>query len=741
MSSKDAHSRRDFTSQLLPEAALHGWSASASLPPWRPFSRQRRSHDRPQKKGSHRAWSLVFGLLTLAVTFLAGRWLNGPGAANAQVPRATPGAKSSITKPAAPSAVPAKGGGITGKSLSRPSGSPPSGGVIPATATAAASGPSTGKQPSAVVNGEPIMPDQLANECMRRFGKEVLETIVNKQLIWQECQKQGIKITEQDVEDEVERAATKFGLSTERYLSMLREERDINPDQYRREIIWPTIALRRLASARIQVTDEELRIAFESEFGPQVKVRMIAVFDPNTAAQIQKEAAAHPEKFPDLAKQHSKDPNSAASRGVIPPIRKHLGEPELERVAFGLKKGEVSPVIKVANQYLILRCEEHLVEQLIKSQDLPKVEQRLHDQIRDNKLREAAGKLFQTLQDQAQVVNVSNDPKLSQQMPGVAATINGGQITMKQLADDCIARHGKDVLEGEINRRLLEQELRRHNRQVTQPAIDEEITRAADSYAFHRPDGSPDVEGWLKSVTETEHMSVDLYVRDMVWPSVALKTIIGDKVQVTQEDLSKGFESNYGERVETLAIVVTNQREANKVWDMARNNPTEQFFGELAHQYSIEPISRANNGKVPPIRRFGGQPVIEEEAFRLKPGELSGIIGVGDKFIIMRCLGRTKPVVKEFAAVQDELTKDIREKKIRLAMAEEFDRLRESAQIDNFLAKTTQSGKRVADRSSALAPAASRQPIGPVKSSALPNAQRPATVPPRGAPPAGTMKR
>ena len=556
MSSKDAQSRRESDSQF----------------------------------SSRRALSLVFGSLTLTAAFLAGRWLNGPEVANAQVPRATSGAKSPATKPAGPSTAPAKGG-MVGKPLPRPGATSPSG-VAPAAATAPAPAPSTGKQPSAVVNGDPIMPDQLANECLRRFGKEVLESLVNKQLIWQECQKQGIKITEQDVEDEVERMAAKFGLSTERWLAMLRDEREITPDQYRREIIWPTIALRRLASNKIEVTDEELRQAFESEFGPQVRVRMIALLDATTAAQIQKEAAAHPEKFPDLAKQYSKDPNSAASRGIIPPIRMHLGEPELERVAFGLKAGEVSQVISVANQFLILKCEEHLKETFIASQDLPKYEQRLHDQIRDNKLRDAAAKLFQTLQDQAQVVNVYNDAKLSQQMPGVAATINGGQIAMKLLADECISRHGKDVLEGEINRKLLEQELRRRNKQVTQPAIDEEITRAADSYGFHRPDNSPDVEGWLKSVTETEHMTVDLYVRDMVWPSVALKTIVGDKVQVTKEDLDKGFKSNYGERVEVLAIVLTSQKQANQVWDLARNNPTDQFFGELARQYSVEPISR-----------------------------------------------------------------------------------------------------------------------------------------------------
>lgn len=646
---------------------------------------------------SYRLLSWSCSGLLLAAVFLASRWMNPPSAANAQAPRATAGTKAA-PKPTVPT-----NGSMPGKTVQRAA----------ATVPAAPNAP-LAKKPSAVVNGEPILPDQLANECLRRFGKEVLESILNKKLIWEECQRQNIKITEKDVDEEIQRTAGKFGLTSERYLTMLREERDISPDQYRRDAIWPMLALRRLAATKAQVTDEELRKEFEAEYGPQVRVRMIALLDQATADKVQKEAAAHPEKFPDLAKQYSKDPNSAASRGIIPPIRMHIGEPELERVAFSLKQGEVSPVIAVANQFLILLCEEQIEQRFISSQDMPRYEQRLRDQIRDNKLRAAAGELFKTLQDHAQVVNVLNDPKLSQQMPGVAATINGAQITMAQLADECILRHGKDVLEGEINRKLLEQELRRQNKQVSQPAVDEEIRRAAESYGFLRPDGSPNVEEWLKSVTETENMTVDLYVRDIVWPSVALKAIVGDNVTVTQEDLNKGFESNYGERVEVLAIVLGNQREANKVWEMARNNPTDQFFGELAHQYSLESISRANSGKVPPIRKHGGQPVVEKEAFGLNTGELSGIVAVGDKFIIMRCLGRTQPVVKEFAAVKDELFKDIHEKKLRLAMAQEFDKLRESAQIDNFLSNSSQPGRNPADRVGAVSPAAARQPIGPM---------------------------
>jgi len=144
------------------------------------------------------------------------------------------------------------------------------------------------------------------------------------------------------------------------------------------------------------------------------------------------------------------------------------------------------------------------------------------------------------------------------------------------------------------------------------------------------------------------------------------------------------------------------------VCGVGRSAHSKQFFGELATQYSVEPVSRSNFGKVPPIRKFGGQPIVEEEAYGLEAGQLSGILNVGDKFVILRCLGRTTPVVQDFNAVKGELYKDIHEKKLRIAMADEFDRLKETAQIDNFLAGTSQSGRKIgptASRPKNVAPA------------------------------------
>ena len=543
-------------------------------------------------------------------------------------------------------------------------------------------------QVMAVVNQEQITRQELAREVLRRYGTEVLESLVNKKLILQACQKQRIVVTNKDVEDEVGRIASQFGLSTDRWLSLLQNDRDISPDKYRRDIVWPTLALRRLAADRIQVTDEELKRAFEREYGSRIKVRMIMVSNRQLAEKLRAQAVADPKRFGDLAKEHSEDRNSASARGLVPAIRQHSGESNIEKAAFAMSVGDISQVISLANQYFILKCEKRVPPIYVAERLRADANRRLKDRIVDGKLRVTAAALFQQLQETAKVVIAYNDEELRKKMPGIAATINAQAITVQQLAEECITRYGAEVLDGEINRKLLMQALAGSRKQVLPKDIDEEIERAADSYGYLTKKGKPDVSAWLKDVTEKDGATVDLYVRDAVWPTVALKKLVEGQVTVTAADLKLGFESNYGSRMEVLAIVLGDQRQASRVWEMARNKPTDLYFGQLAEQYSIEAISKANRGKVPPIRRHGGRPQIEQEAFGLKAGELSGVVALGDKFVIMRCLGKTKPVVTNFDAVKEELKKDISEKKRRIIMAREFDRLKERAEVINFLRPT-----------------------------------------------------
>ena len=131
----------------------------------------------------------------------------------------------------------------------------------------------------ATVNGRSISRQQLAKETMRRFGNDVLESIINKLLIMNELQQQGIQITEGDINDSIVEKAEKFGMSAERYMKLIQTRRNVSSDRYKNDIVWNELALRRLAEAAIKVTPEELAERMEFEFGAKVQIRQIALAD------------------------------------------------------------------------------------------------------------------------------------------------------------------------------------------------------------------------------------------------------------------------------------------------------------------------------------------------------------------------------------------------------------------------------------------------------------------------------
>lgn len=545
----------------------------------------------------------------------------------------------------------------------------------------------------AVVNGDPIARKTLGDATVDRYGREVLDTMINQHLILQACKQHGVTVTNQEVSEEVHRIAKKFNLSLDSYLQLLQKERDISPNEYSSEIVWPMLALRRLVADQVEVPEDEFNKAYISQYGEAIKCRMIMVADRAKADEVHGLAVANPASFAELAKQHSEDPSSMSVGGLIPPIRRYNGDSRLEEAAFALENKQVSPVLQLGDQWIILQAERRVPAHNPSPKAMPLISEQIKDRIRDDKMKMAASKLFDQLQKDAKVVHVLGDAELSKKYPGAAAIINGQQLTIATLAAKCMKRHGSEVLEGEINRRLLSQALRKAKMKVTEEEIQAEIVRAATRFGFVRSDGTADVEAWMESVTQNDQSTEQTYIADSVWPSVALSKLVEGKVQLTETDMREGFESSYGPRVEILAIVLSDQRTAQKVWEMARDNPTDDFFGKLANQYSVEPVSSSNFGKVPPIRKHSGQGALEKEAFKLKPGALSGIVATGGQYIILRCQGFTEPVVTNPADVQAELVRDLTEQKRRKAMIEEMDKLASSSEIDNFFAPVKQASR------------------------------------------------
>lgn len=281
------------------------------------------------------------------------------------------------------------------------------------------------------VNNQAISYDDVARECVERHGADVLEKIINRMIIQQECEKRGVVVTEAEVLKEVQKICKGFQLPPETYYQLLQTEQDITPQQYHRHIIWPKLALQKLAGKNVTVTEEDMRKAFERDYGPRVEVRII-VIDGNIrqAGEIWDQCNANPQDFENLAKKHSADPNSRPLGGVVPPIRKHAGLSQIEEEAFKLKPGDISSVIQIGkNRHVIMKCEGYTKPVVA---DVKDVWEELHEALTEEKTQLAVAEVFENLKDQAEVINYLTKESTvrkapTQQTPGSIQQTSGTQ--------------------------------------------------------------------------------------------------------------------------------------------------------------------------------------------------------------------------------------------------------------------------------------------------------------------------
>lgn len=270
------------------------------------------------------------------------------------------------------------------------------------------------KRPLARVGTQTIPWEIVAEECMLRYGDEVLENIINRTIIFQACRERGVTVTKEEVDQEVVRIAKKFNLTPENWYAMLQVERNLTPMQYRRDVIWPMLALKKIAGHNVQVTEADLQKAFESAYGERVIAKMIMMDNFRHIQETWTEAKKNPANFEKLATEKSIEPNSRALGGTIPPIRKHGGSKELEEKAFAMKPGDISPIIQVGTRYVILKCEGR-TEPHVRAMT-PEIRQELYAALLEEKTQESVANVFNKIKETARVDNY------------MKGTVSGGQV-------------------------------------------------------------------------------------------------------------------------------------------------------------------------------------------------------------------------------------------------------------------------------------------------------------------------
>lgn len=258
------------------------------------------------------------------------------------------------------------------------------------------------------------------------------------------------------------------------------------------------------------------------------------------------------------------------------------------------------------------------------------------------------------------------------------------QISRDELARECINRIGVEVLDEMINRAVIEMACRQRGVTVSDAEVKQEVVRLCKETGV-------EPSNWYQILEARHNMTPQQYHQNRIWPTLALKKLVGTTVQVTRKDLQHAYEHHFGPRVKVRLIVYDNFRRANEGWNALRSKPAE--FERIAKKDSIEPNSRSLGGLIPPIRRHSQNPKLEAEAFKLKVGEVSGIVQYGTpaRFAILKCEGRTQSEFK-LPEVQEYLVKQLKDQKSQEAMARFLETLKGQTRVDNYLTNASTGG-------------------------------------------------
>ncbi len=210
-------------------------------------------------------------------------------------------------------------------------------------------------------------------------------------------------------------------VSREVWLRTLDKERGISPATYARDIIYPSLALRKLAEPRVQVTEQDMKDAFEANFGPRLRCRMIMTNDIRKASEIWEEARKNPAGFEKMAQERSLDSATRSFGGLLPdPIARHAvprevsdaafaqlvdGDPADKNPAHKPKDGDITGPIQVNEGAWVILKREGLAAGKSGSLNDPQVKNMLQVQMFDVKLKDAMNKLYEGLMVAAAIDN------------------------------------------------------------------------------------------------------------------------------------------------------------------------------------------------------------------------------------------------------------------------------------------------------------------------------------------------
>ncbi|MFQ5956442.1 MAG: peptidylprolyl isomerase [Candidatus Brocadiales bacterium] len=270
----------------------------------------------------------------------------------------------------------------------------------------------------------------------------------------------------------------------------------------------------------------------------------------------------------------------------------------------------------------------------------------------------------------------------------VVAVVNGQNLTRQELSNLLIESFGEQGLDVLIRRVVIYQQADKLGITVDPEEVSQRLERLLNREinTLLKARGLEDEEQLRDELGKMgmdlnelkERMSARL--RTGMEVEILAEKIVETTVTVTDEDLKKAYEREYGEKIEASQVVVSTRQEAEEILEKVQSGAD---FETLARNESIDRLSAAVGGRMKPFSPSEG--FFGPKVAYLEAGQISDIIKTDNGYHILKILNKRERSSKDFEEVTQELEKIVKRQKVKKRLGPWLASILERADITKYL--------------------------------------------------------